>query len=225
MKIISLFLFASILSTIGCHDKESQKYNEKERTTWIQKYIKETDLLKDNSSDLIKKASFYYQRKILNSVAEPEDLYSKADKDLLIDIIKNTIKRIKIDILNESLAIIKTYNFGSAGEIIKEEHLWIKKEGIWNIYELDGEEQSFSGQKITIEELKNKKGKFSLLHGGCCDTESLAILPFSKNMNSEPLYSGTLYGSSYKFIRKNGKLEIFEKDMEDNLTEITLEPR
>ena len=225
MKIISLLLFVSILLTIGCNDKKSQKYNEKERTTWIQKYIKETDLLKDNSSDLIKKASFYYQREILTGLAEPEDLYSKADKELLIDFIKSTIKRIKIKNLNESLAKIETYNFGSAGEIIKEEHLWIKKEGKWNIFELDGEDQSYSGQKITIEELKNKKGKFILFHGGCCDTESLAILPFSKNMNSEPLYIGTLYGSSYKFIRKNGKLEIFEKDLEDNLTEINLESR
>ncbi|MCW7475590.1 hypothetical protein [Leptospira levettii] len=225
MKIISLFLFLSILSTIGCNDKEPQKFNEKERTTWIQKYVKESDLLKGNSTDLLKKASFYYQREVLTGVAEPEDLYSKADKDLIIDFIKNTTKRIKIKNLNESLAIIKTYNLGSAGEIIKEEHLWIKKEGRWNIFELDGEDQSYSGQKITIEELKNKKGKFILLHGGCCDTESLAILPFSKNMNSEPLYIGTLYGSSYKFIRKNGKLEIFERDLEDNLTEINLESR
>ncbi|WCL51006.1 hypothetical protein [Leptospira sp. GIMC2001] len=225
MKTISIFIFTLIFYTISCDDKETHKIDKKERITWIRKYIKETDLQKGNSSDLVNKASFYYQKEILTGVAEPEDLYSKTDKDLLIDFIKNTSKRLKIRKLNESLAIIKTYDFDSAGEIIKEDHLWIKKNGLWFLFELEGGNLPYKGQKILIEELKDKKGKFILLHGGCCDTESLAILPLSNNQVLEPLYTGTLYESSYKFIRKNGKLVIFEKDMEDNLTEISLEPR
>ncbi|PJZ43651.1 hypothetical protein [Leptospira brenneri] len=224
-KTLPFFLLVSSLFILSCNDKETQKEVKKERITWIKKYIKETELLNDKSKKLIDKASFYYQKEILTGVAEPEDVYSKNDKALLMDFLRNTIKRLKIKKFNESIAIINTYDFGNAGEISKVDHLWIKKNEEWVLFELEGDSLPYSGQKIYIEELKNKKGKFLILHGGCCDTDSLAILEISKNQTLEPIYTGTQYGSSYKFIRKNGKLEILEKDMEDNFSEISLEPR
>ncbi|PJZ81431.1 hypothetical protein [Leptospira meyeri] len=225
IKSISTILIALMFFTFSCGDKDTQKVDLKERTTWIRKYIKESELLKDNSKNLIKKASYYYQRETLAGVVEPEDLYTKSEKELLIDFIKNTSKRLKIKNLNEFLAIIKTIDFGSEGEITKVDHLWIKKNEDWILFEHKSESLPFPGQKISIEELKNKKGKFILLHGGCCDTESLAILQISNNQSLEPLYTGTLYGNSYKFVRKNGKLQIFERDIDENLNEISLEER
>ncbi|EMJ88578.1 hypothetical protein [Leptospira meyeri] len=225
IKSISTILIALMFFTFSCDDKDTQKVDLKERITWIRKYIKESELLKDSSANLIQKASYHYQRETLAGVVEPEDLYTKSEKELLIDFIKNTSKRLKIKNLNEFLAIIKTIDFGSEGEITKVDHLWIKKNEGWILFEHKSESLPFPGQKISIEELKYKKGKFILLHGGCCDTESLAILQISNSQSLVPLYTGTLYGNRYKFVRKNGKLQIFERDIENNLNEISLEER
>jgi len=224
-KTISILVLALSFFILNCNDKETQNEVKKERITWLKKYIRETELLKDKSKKLIDKASFYYQKEILTGVAEPEDLYSKNEKALLMDFLRNTSKRLRIRKFNEFITIIKTYDFGDAGEILKVDHLWIKKNEEWILFELEDDSLPYSGQKIYIEELKNKKGKFIILHGGCCDTDSLAILEISKNQTLEPIYTGTQYGNSYKFVRKNGKLEILEKDMEDNFTEISLELR
>jgi hypothetical protein len=226
MKKLTLFLIlGSFLISLKCNDNNSNKKEEKERITWIIKYIKQSELLKDNSKSLIETASFFYQKEILTGVAEPENYYNKKDKAILLDFIKNTSKRLKIEKINQSLSIVNTFDFESDGAITKVDHLWIKNNDDWSLFNPEEENLPYPGQKISVEELKGKKGKYVILRGGCCDTESLAIFEISKDQPLKHIYSGTLYGSSYRLIRKNGKLEIFETDMEGNLSEISLEPK
>lgn len=224
-KSILFFVLGSLLISLYCNNDESNKVDEKERITWIRKYIKQSELLTDNPKNLKKTASFFYQREILSGVVEPETYYTKKDKAILLDFIRNTAKRLKIRNLNQSLSIISTYDFESDGAITKVDHLWIKENENWILFYPEGENLPYPNQKISVEELKEKRGKFILLHGGCCDTESLSIYEISKDQSLKHIYSGTLYGSSYHLIRKKGKLEIFETDMEGNLSEISLEPR
>ncbi|WP_232225717.1 hypothetical protein [Leptospira terpstrae] len=223
---IPIFLCTLIVSsiTVNCDGKNKNTLEQKERITWLRKYLKESELLKDDSKNLTKTSAYFYQNKILNSVAEPEELYSKTNINTIIDFSKNANKRIKIRKLNEFLAIISTLGFDSAGELLKEDHLWLKQNEKWSLFELENENVQFPGQKVMFEEIKYKKGKFIILHGGCCDTESIAILEVLNNKSLELLFNNTLYGTSYKFLKKNGKLEIFERDIENNIiNEISLE--